>query len=79
MKEYRDAKKAMEKADEIERKSIMKGMRERGKMAEDVKTGGRLGGVGRVSSENRVNGGGGRSGLLREAILNNVRGIQGGT
>lgn len=71
MKEYREAKKAMEKAQEMERKRLMREMRgrveeagRRGRAANSVSSGGiEVGGGG--------NGGGG---LLREAILNNVRG-----
>jgi len=60
MKEYRDAKKAMEKAQEAERKAQMKTMR--GRVEDAAKNG-----------KSQAN----KQGLLKAAILNNVRESQG--
>ncbi|KAI9050565.1 hypothetical protein LZ554_005726 [Drepanopeziza brunnea f. sp. 'monogermtubi'] len=59
-KEYRDAKRAMQKAQEDERKTEMKAMRAR---VEDA-----------ARSKDQVR----NSGLLKSAVLNNARDVQGG-
>ena len=56
MREYRDAKKAMERAQEAERKAQMKALKARVEEARKGK---------------------GDKGLLRQAVLNNVRQNQG--
>ena len=69
MKEYRDARKAMERAQEAERKAEMRAMRAR--VDEAAK---RSSGQGSAVGNTNVNG----KGLLKAAILNSAGKTQGG-
>lgn len=78
MKEYRDAKKAMEKAQENERKAEMRTMRARVDEAAKSTQSQALGqGLAQASGNGGGSAGGNGKGLLKAAILNNAGKSQG--